>query len=69
MTRKAMFVGFKHLLFSPLPGKMIQFDLICFNWAETSNYRTCFNYDYNLGFVELVFRFTFLPRYLEGKLT
>ena len=29
--------GFKCFLFSPLPGEMIQFWLICFKWVETTN--------------------------------
>ena len=29
--------GFKYLLFSPLPGKMIQLELIVFKWVETTN--------------------------------
>ena len=30
--------GFKHVLFSPLPGEMIQFDYIIFlGWVETTN--------------------------------
>ena len=28
--------GFKHFLFSPLPGEMIQFDSF-FRWVETTN--------------------------------
>ena len=29
--------GFKYCLFSPLPRKMIQFDVIFFKWVETTN--------------------------------
>ena len=31
---------FKHVLFSSLPGEMIQFDyIICFRWVKTTNWR------------------------------
>ena len=40
--------GFKHFLFSPLPGEMIQFDEYFFRWVgSTTNQKNMFNREKN----------------------